>query len=120
LKLLSHTQKTVIVISIAISFVYLKFHNWSILVVAALVLILGLSISSFQNWLHHYWMKLAEVLSKIFNPITLGAVFFFVVTPLSLLQRLLKKNSLQFKSKDNTAFRDMKKRFTKSDFEKPW
>ncbi len=40
------------------------------------------------------WFKFGALLHKIINPLVMGFLFFFIVTPIALLMRLFKKDSL--------------------------
>lgn len=44
-----------------------------------------------------YWMSLADLLHKIISPVTLGILFFLVVTPMGCLMRLSGKDPLRLK-----------------------
>lgn len=47
------------------------------------------------------WIKIGEVLGKIVAPIVMAFIFFFILTPLSLLIRMFGKDLLKLKySKD--------------------
>ena len=72
---------------------------WAI-VTAITFLILGLLNSPFLNPLNKIWFKFGILLGGIMSPIVMGLVFFIVVTPTSLIMRMLGKNLLGLK-KDN-------------------
>jgi hypothetical protein len=72
---------------------------WAI-IPAIIFLILGLLNSSILNPLNKIWFKLGILLGSVVSPIVMGIVFFAVVTPTSLLMKILGKNLLSLK-KDN-------------------
>ena len=72
---------------------------WAI-VLAIIFLILGLLNSSILYPLNKIWFKFGALLGNIMSPIVMGIVFFFVVTPTSLIMRMFGKNLLGLK-KDN-------------------
>ena len=72
---------------------------WAI-ITAITFLILGLLNSPFLNPLNKIWFKFGILLGGIMSPIVMGLVFFIVVTPTSLIMRMLGKNLLGLK-KDN-------------------
>ena len=69
---------------------------WS-LVICIIFLILGLLNSKFLTPLNKLWFKFGIFLGKIISPLVLGIIFFGVVTPTSLLMRLLRKDLLNLK-----------------------
>ena len=50
------------------------------------------------------WMLLGYVLSKIFTPIIFSIIFFFLITPIALLQRLFKESELKIKFSKNSTY----------------
>ena len=48
------------------------------------------------NWL---WFQLGQLLGKIVSPIVLGAIFFLLLTPVSLVTRLFGRDELRIKRK---------------------
>ena len=48
------------------------------------------------NWL---WFQLGQLLGKIVSPIVLGAIFFLILTPVSLVSRLFGRDELHLKRK---------------------
>lgn len=69
---------------------------WS-LAICVIFLILGLLNSKFLTPLNKLWFKFGIFLGKIISPLVLGIIFFGVVTPTSLLMRLLRKDLLNLK-----------------------
>ena len=48
------------------------------------------------NWL---WFQLGQLLGKIVSPLVLGAIFFLMLTPVSLVTRLFGRDELRLKRK---------------------
>ena len=67
------------------------------LITAFVFLILGLLNSIILTPLNKIWFRLGIILGKIISPIIMGIVFFFIVTPIALLMRLIKKDLLNLK-----------------------
>ena len=63
---------------------------WSI-ILALIFLILGLINSQFLTPLNNAWFKFGIFLGKIVSPFVMGIIFFFVVTPIGFLMKILKK-----------------------------
>ncbi len=76
---------------------------WS-LIVSLIFLVLGLLNSKILNPLNKLWFKFGIFLGKIVSPLVMGIIFFFVVTPIGFLMRLLKKDLLNLKFKDNKSY----------------
>ena len=49
------------------------------------------------TYLNRLWIKFGMLLGKIISPIVMGLVFFFVVTPIGILVRVLKKDVMGLK-----------------------
>ena len=72
---------------------------WS-LIIALAFLILGLLNSKILTPLNKIWFKFGILLGSFISPIVMGVVFFTIVTPTSLIMKVLGKNLLNLK-KDN-------------------
>ena len=66
---------------------------WS-LILSFVFLILGITESKILIPLNKYWIKLGELLGKIIAPIVMAIIFFLVLTPISYLLRIFKKDVL--------------------------
>ena len=49
------------------------------------------------TFLNRLWIQFGVFLGKIISPIVMGLVFFFVVTPIGILVRILKKDVMGLK-----------------------
>ena len=76
---------------------------WS-LIVSLIFLILAYYQSSILTPLNRSWYKFGIFLGRIVSPIILGVIYFFVVTPTSLLMRLFKKDLLNLKFNNNKSY----------------
>ena len=82
---------------------------WSV-IVAVIFLILGLSNSKILSPFNKAWVKFGELLGKIIAPIIMFIVFFVILTPLSLVVRIFKKDLLKLKySKEKSYWIKSKK-----------
>ena len=75
---------------------------WS-LVVSVIFLILGLIKSRILNPLNNFWIKLGEFLGKIVAPIVLLFIFFVIITPMSFLVKIMRKDLLNVKFDKNKS-----------------
>ena len=80
-----------------------EIRTWSI-VLSLIFLTLGLLNSKFLTPLNKLWFKFGMLLGKIVSPLIMGAIFFFVVTPIGLLMRLLNKDLLNLKFNNNSSY----------------
>ena len=69
---------------------------WS-LIIAIIFLILGLLKSKFLTPLNKIWFKFGILLGSFVSPIVMSIVFFVIVTPTSIIMRVLGKNLLNLK-----------------------
>ena len=76
---------------------------WSI-IISFIFLILGLLKSKILSPLNTLWFKFGIFLGKIVSPIIMGVIFFFVVTPIGLTMRLLRKDPLNLKYNLNKSY----------------
>jgi hypothetical protein len=76
---------------------------WSFLI-SFIFLILGLLNSKVLTPLNKIWFKFGILLGKIVSPIILGIIFFFVVTPIGLIMRILGKDLLNLKFNANKSY----------------
>ena len=76
---------------------------WSI-IISLIFLILGILNSKVLTPLNFAWFKLGLFLGKIVSPIVMGVIFFFVVTPIALLMKLLQKDLLNLKFNKNNTY----------------
>ena len=69
---------------------------WS-LILSIIFLILGILNSKILTPMNKLWFKFGIFLGKIISPLIMGIIFFFVVTPIGLFMKLLKKDLLNLK-----------------------
>tara|TARA_B100000900_G_scaffold364058_2_gene338457 strand:- start:185 stop:568 length:384 start_codon:yes stop_codon:yes gene_type:complete len=87
---------------------YPLIHNeeiriWS-LTISIIFLILGLINSRILTPLNKLWFKFGIFLGKIVSPIIMGIIFFFVVTPIGFMMRILGKDVLNLKFNANKSY----------------
>ena len=76
---------------------------WS-LIISFIFLFLGLLNSNLLSPLNKLWFNFGLFLGKIISPIIMGIIFFLVVTPIAVIMRLLKKDLLNLKFKENNTY----------------
>tara|TARA_B100000795_G_scaffold213321_1_gene166984 strand:- start:201 stop:590 length:390 start_codon:yes stop_codon:yes gene_type:complete len=76
---------------------------WAIML-AIIFLILGLLNSSILSPLNKIWFKFGILLGSFVSPIIMGIVFFAIVTPTSLIMKMLGKNLLGLKRNNKKSY----------------
>ena len=76
----------------------------SFLVISLIFLILGLANSKILTPLNKLWFKFGIFLGKIVSPFVMGVIFFFVVTPIGIIMRILGKDLLNLKFHTNKSY----------------
>ena len=76
---------------------------WS-LIVAIIFLALGLLNSKILTPLNKIWFKFGLLLGSIVSPIIMSIIFFFVVTPISFVMKILGKDILNLKLNNNNTY----------------
>ena len=76
---------------------------WAI-IISILFLILGLLKSEILTPLNKIWFKFGILLGNIVSPIVMGFIFFCVVTPISIILKLIGKDVLNIKKNTNKTY----------------
>ncbi|MBK9177645.1 MAG: hypothetical protein IPM46_15210 [Flavobacteriales bacterium] len=67
------------------------------------------------------WTSLSLAIGFVVSRVLLGVVFFLVLTPIALVQRLLGRDALQLKApKSGSSFTERVHAFTAKDLDRPW
>ena len=82
---------------------YGEIRQWS-LILSLIFLILGLINSKILTPLNKLWFKFGIFLGKIISPLVMGIIFFFVVTPIGFIMRLLSKDILNLKYNNENSY----------------
>ena len=76
---------------------------WS-LITAIIFLILGLINSKVLTPLNKLWFKFGLLLGKVISPLIMGIIFFFVVTPIAFIMRIIGKDLLNLKFNNKKSY----------------
>ena len=71
------------------------------LLISLIFLILGLINSNLLKPLNIIWMKFGLMLGKFMNPIIMGLIYYLTVVPTGLIFKILNKNLLNIKKKND-------------------
>jgi hypothetical protein len=80
------------------------FLNLYLITISCLMAILGFLNSNLLTPLNKVWFRFGIFLGKIMNPIIMGVIFFFIVTPISVILRLMKKDILNLKYSNKKTY----------------
>jgi predicted membrane protein len=76
---------------------------WS-LIISIIFLILGILNSKILTPLNQVWFKFGILLGRFVSPVVMGVVFFAIVTPTSVVMRVLQKNLLNLKKGNKKTY----------------
>jgi hypothetical protein len=82
---------------------------WSI-ILSLVFLIVTIIKPNLFTFLNKLWIKFGILLGKIISPIIMGLVFFFVVTPIGIFVKILKKDVMGLKKKHDSYWINIKKK----------
>lgn len=74
------------------------------LFISLFFLVLGLKNSKLLNPLNKIWFRFGMLLGKIISPLVMSVIFFTVVTPISVIMKILKKDLLRLKFNDSETY----------------
>ena len=80
-----------------------EINYWS-LAISIVFLILGLINSKILTPLNKIWFKFGILLGNVVGPIVMGIIFFLIVTPTSIIMKLLGKDLLKLKKNNNNSY----------------
>jgi hypothetical protein len=90
-----------------------------LLTISFIFLLLGLKNSKILLPLNKIWFRFGIFLGNFISPIVMGVIFFIVITPISLLLRILGKDVLNLNKNNKKTYwikRDTKKSEMKNQF----
>lgn len=113
-------RKTLWILTAFLLVVY-WFHPYSALVYFSISLvIISLLSPSLTKFIHNGWMLFSRIVGRIMNPFLLFWVYFLVLVPLALVQRLSGKNPISNRKKRSTFYHKRNHLFTANDLKNMW
>ncbi len=76
---------------------------WS-LIISLIFLVLGALNSSLLTPMNKAWIKFGFFLGKLVTPIVMGLIFFLIVTPTSLILKIMGKDVLRLKKNKSETY----------------
>ncbi len=96
----------IIFASISLYFFYKKIYLLTVIVILLSILIAVITVIS-PNLLYRFnllWFQIGILLGRIFNPLVMGTVYFFIFTPYSLLVRIFRRDVLLLKGNKQKSY----------------
>ncbi|MGD1848054.1 MAG: SxtJ family membrane protein [Salibacteraceae bacterium] len=82
--------------------------------------IIGIFIPPLAKWVNWGWYKLAEGMGYVMSRVILSIVFFLFLTPIALLNRMVNKDKLGLRRKQDTYWKTRSHTFQSEDLDNPW
>ncbi len=114
------TAKTQLVIVVGLLVLAAIFQNEKIAYASLAIGLISLIIPPAGHWIVWGWFKLAEVLSRVMNPLILSLVYFLFITPIAILFRLFGNDPMRLKDNKGSMYEVREKTYSKENLEKPW
>lgn len=89
------------------TYIYFKHSGlfyWRYLIIAICFFLLTISKPNSLTILNKAWIQLGVLLGKVTNPIILGIFFFFFLTPIGLIVKLVRGDFLNLKNKKKKSY----------------
>ena len=78
--------------------------RWWSIIISLIFLFLGIINSKFLTPFNKIWIKIGELLGKVLAPIVMAMIYFFIVTPMAILLKLLRKDLLKVKFNSDNSY----------------
>ena len=81
--------------------IYAAAPRWWAMIASAFLVLPALAFPNRLSWVYQRWMALGHVLGSINSKILLGVVFYLVITPIGIIRRLLGKDPMGMRPRDD-------------------
>jgi len=78
--------------------------RWWSIIISLIFLFLGVINSKILTPFNKIWIKIGELLGRVIAPIVMAIIYFFIVTPMAILLKLLRKDLLKIKFSPATTY----------------
>jgi hypothetical protein len=112
--------ETSLVLSTGLLLFYIVLHLKVFLIAAFLIGIIGIFIKPLAVPIAWLWIKLGDLMGYVTSKIILTVIFFILLFPISLLYRILKKDTFGLKNSRSTYWKERQTKFTAKDLENIW
>ena len=83
-------------------------------------ILVSLPFSKLRRWLIDCWIQLGVLLGKVVSPIVLSLIYYFGLTPLALLRRMIGSDELRLKKPAQTNLKSVEETMTPERFDDLW
>ncbi|HFA48643.1 MAG TPA: hypothetical protein ENJ95_06430 [Bacteroidetes bacterium] len=90
------------------------------LTIALFIGLIGIFVPALAKWINWAWYKISDIMGFVMSKVLLSIVFFGFLFPVSLLNKLFKKNPLQLKKQSDTYWTERKHKYSAKDLEDVW
>ena len=90
------------------------------LLVALLFILIGIASPFLSAKISWVWLKFAELIGAVMSKVILSVIYFVVLVPIALIQRLTQKNPLFLKRQSGSYYVDRNKQYSPKDIENIW
>lgn len=112
--------ETSLVLTTGFLILFLIFGNQWFLYLALTFGVIGIFIKSLAKYIAILWFKLADILNFFVSKIILGALFFVILWPVSLLYKISNKDKLRLKRSENSTWVERNHSYTSADLKNIW
>ncbi|MFH0758653.1 MAG: SxtJ family membrane protein [Bacteroidota bacterium] len=113
-------RETLLVIVLGFSVLYLILdRNW-MLYTALGVGMVGMLSAQLNRWIHQAWFFMGEKIGFVVSKVLLGALFFIVLIPMSLIARVFRKDIMHLKAPSASAYHQRDHLYEPADLENMW
>lgn len=112
-----------LVLLLCLLLVYLQTHNLVLIWISVVCIVITILLPVLFYPFSVIWYGVSEIMGAIVSRIVLCAVFFFIITPVGLVRRLITKKQLlseQWKKSRESVFADRNIQFSRSDIQNPY
>ena len=81
---------------------------------------IGLFFGKVGDYLAGGFIAIGKIIGKINTALLLGLIYYLVLTPVGLLRRLGKQDSMQNKAPKNSNWKSVQTTYTHKDIKNPW
>lgn len=115
-----NSGRTILTIVVGFLMLFLFFEkNW--MIYAALAIgVLSLVSIFMSDWIVKIWYGIARILGFVNSRILLSVIYYIILLPLSLVNKLSTKQAVILNKGLKSYFVERNHRYIKEDFEKPW
>jgi large-conductance mechanosensitive channel len=71
---------------------------------AILILALAYYKPSIFSRLNQAWFNIGSILASVMNPLILGSIYFFIITPIAIVTKLFGRDELRIKKMDTPSY----------------